>query len=132
VDQTVVKCDAGTARHKERTMDLLDVRRERGVAVVAPTMKRLDASVAPAFRQAVLRLVEGGDTRLVLDLAGLEFLDSSGLGAMVSILKALGSRGALGVAGAQGAVLSLFQLTRMDKVFVLAATRDEAIARLAG
>ena len=72
-------------------MDLLEVRRERDVAVVAPKVRRLDASVAPAFRQAVLQLVEGGDTRVVLDLARLEFLDSSGLGAMVSILKALGT-----------------------------------------
>jgi anti-sigma B factor antagonist len=113
-------------------MDLLAVTRESGVTVLAPTVRRLDASVAPAFRQAVLQLVEAGDTRLVLDLRGLEFLDSSGLGSMVSILKALGPRGALAVCGAQGAVLSLFQLTRMDKVFTLLGDRAEAVARLAG
>lgn len=113
-------------------MDLLAVTHERDVAVLAPTARRLDASVAPAFRQAVLQVVAQGHTRLVLDLATVEFLDSSGLGAMVSILKALGSRGAFAVAGAQGAVLSLFQLTRMDKVFVLAPSADEAVARLAG
>jgi anti-sigma B factor antagonist len=113
-------------------MDLLAVTRDRGVTVVAPAVQRLDASVAPAFRQAVLQLVEGGDTRLVLDLAGLEFLDSSGLGAMVSILKALGNRGALAVCGVRGAVLSLFQLTRMDKVFTILDGRDDAVARLAG
>ena len=113
-------------------MELLEVRRERGVAVVAPTVGRLDASVAPAFRQAVLKLVEGGETRLVLDLARLEFLDSSGLGAMVSILKALGSKGSLAVTGVHGAVQSLFQLTRMDKVFVIAASADEAVARMGG
>ena len=113
-------------------MDLLAVSRERGIAVVAPAVKRLDASVAPAFRQAVLQLVEAGDTRLVLDLGGLEFLDSSGLGAMVALLKGLGSRGALVVCGVHGAVRSLFQLTRMDKVFVIVAGRDEAVARLAG
>jgi anti-sigma B factor antagonist len=113
-------------------MDLLAVSRERGIAVVAPAVKRLDAAVAPAFRQAVLQLVEAGDTRLVLDLAGLEFLDSSGLGAMVAILKALGSRGALVVCGVHGAVQSLFQLTRMDKVFVIVPGREEAVTRLAG
>jgi anti-sigma B factor antagonist len=112
-------------------MDVMAVSREREVAVVAPTGKRLDAAVAPAFRQAVLALIEGGERRLVLDLAGLEFLDSSGLGAIVSILKALGSRGALAVCGLHGAVLSLFQLTRMDKVFVITASREEALARLA-
>jgi anti-sigma B factor antagonist len=113
-------------------MELLAVSRERGIAVVAPAVKRLDASIAPAFRQAVLQLVEAGDTRLALDLAGLEFLDSSGLGAMVAVLKALGSRGALVVCGLHGAVQSLFQLTRMDKVFVIVPGRDEAVTRLAG
>jgi anti-sigma B factor antagonist len=113
-------------------MDMLSVSRERGVAVAAPTIKRLDASVAPAFKQAVVQLIEGGDTRLALDLAGVEFLDSSGLGAMVSILKALGPRGAVAVCNVKGAVLSLFQLTRMDKVFTIVATREDAVARLAG
>ncbi|HEX7892163.1 MAG TPA: STAS domain-containing protein [Ramlibacter sp.] len=112
-------------------MELVGVSRERGVAVVAPTVKRLDASVAPAFKQAVVQLVEGGDTRIVLDLAGVEFLDSSGLGAMVSILKNVGNRGAVAVCNARGAVQSLFQLTRMDKVFSMHGNREDAIARLA-
>lgn len=113
-------------------MDMLAVEREGGVTVVAPTVKRLDASVAPAFKQAVVALVEGGDTRLVLDLAGVDFLDSSGLGAIVSILKALGQRGSLVVCNARGGVLALFQLTRMDKVFALLPSRAEAVARQAG
>jgi anti-sigma B factor antagonist len=113
-------------------MEMLAVSREQGVAVVAPTMKRLDATVAPAFKQAVVDVLAGGDRRLVLDLAGVEFLDSSGLGAMVSILKALGSGGAVAVCNARGAVLSLFQLTRMDKVFAILPSRAEAVARLAG
>ena len=112
-------------------MDMLAVTRERGVTVVAPTMKRLDASVAPAFKQAVVQAVEGADKRLVLDLAAVEFLDSSGLGAMVSILKALGTQGSVAVCNARGAVQSLFQLTRMDKVFTLLPSRQEAVDRLA-
>jgi anti-sigma B factor antagonist len=112
-------------------MDLLAVDRERGVTVIAPTAKRLDASVAPAFKQAVVALIEQGDTRLVLDLGGVAFLDSSGLGAMVSILKAMGSRGTVAICNVQGAAHSLFQLTRMDKVFTLLPTREDAVARLA-
>jgi anti-sigma B factor antagonist len=112
-------------------MEMLSVQRERGVAVVTPNIKRLDASVAPAFKQAVVDLVQAGDTRLVLDLGGLEFLDSSGLGAMVSILKALGATGSVAVCNVKGAVLSLFKLTRMDKVFTIVASREDAVARLA-
>lgn len=111
---------------------MLDVQRERGVTLIAPTARRLDATVAPAFRQEVVQLVEAGDTRLVLDLGGVEFLDSSGLGAMVSILKALGQRGTVLVCNVKGSVQALFQLTRMDKVFTILPSRAEALARLAG
>ena len=111
-------------------MELIDIHREGDVPVVVPRMKRLDASVAPAFKQQVVQLVQGGERRLVLDLAGVDFLDSSGLGALVSILKALGNQGTMAVCGARGGVLSLFKLTRMDKVFTIHADRQEALARM--
>jgi anti-sigma B factor antagonist len=111
-------------------MDLIDIRREGAVPVVVPRVKRLDASVAPAFKQQVVQLVEAGERRLVVDLGDVIFLDSSGLGALVSILKALGSQGAMAVCGARGGVLSLFKLTRMDKVFSIESDRQAAIARL--
>ena len=113
-------------------MELVSVTEENGVVVVTPTVRRLDASVAPAFKQAVVAVIVGGKQRLVLDLVGVEFIDSSGLGAMVSILKALGGKGAVGLCGASGAVLALFKLTRMDKVFTLFATRAEAVAGIGG
>jgi len=110
----------------------LQVSHEEGIAVVTPPVKRLDAAVAPAFKQQVVALVQGGEKRLVVDLSGVDFLDSSGLGALVSVLKALGGQGALAVCGAKGSVLSLFKLTRMDKVFAIEDTRANAIRRLAG
>lgn len=113
-------------------MEKLLIDRQAGVTLIAPGVKRLDASAAPAFKQEVVRLVEAGDTRLVLDLSGVSFLDSSGLGAMVSVLKALGQRGTLVVCGVSGAVLALFQLTRMDKVFQIVGSREDALARLGG
>lgn len=111
-------------------MELIEVVREGAIPIVVPTVKRLDASVAPAFKQAVVKVVEAGERRILLDLSGVDFLDSSGLGAMVSILKALGTQGTLAVCGAKGAVSSLFKLTRMDKVFSVHADRAEALARL--
>lgn len=111
-------------------MDLIDVDRSAAVPVVVPRLRRLDASAAPAFKQAVVQLVQGGERRLVLDLSGVDFLDSSGLGALVSILKALGTQGSLAVCGARGPVLALFKLTRMDKVFAIHTDRAEALARL--
>lgn len=113
-------------------MQLITVAQEGDVTVVTPAVRRLDASVAPAFKQQVVAALESGPKRLLLDLAGLDFLDSSGLGAMVSILKALGSQGAMAVCGAHGSVLALFKLTRMDKVFPLHADRAQALAQFRG
>jgi anti-sigma B factor antagonist len=113
-------------------MDLIDIHREGTLPVVVPRVRRLDASVAPAFKAQVVDLVEAGERRLVVDLAGVDFLDSSGLGALVSILKALGNQGAMAVCGPRGSVLSLFKLTRMDKVFAIDPDRQAAIARLGG
>ena len=113
-------------------MELMDVNKVGQVAVVAPRIKRLDASAAPSFKQAVLDVIASGESRLVLDLEMVAFIDSSGLGAMVSILKALGGRGAIAVCNASVGVQSLFRLTRMDKVFSIVPGRDEAVAKVAG
>jgi anti-sigma B factor antagonist len=112
-------------------MEMISVDKEQEVAIVKPTMKRLDGTVAPAFKQAVQQVVQRGEKRLVLDLANVEFMDSSGLGALVSVLKALGGTGSLAVCNVRGGVLSLFKLTRMDKVFAIVGTREDAVKRAA-
>jgi anti-sigma B factor antagonist len=100
------------------------------VLVVRVAEKRVDASKAPAFKEGMTRCIEGGQSQLVLDLSNVDFVDSSGLGAIVSCLKQLGPRGNLAIAGAKGAVSRLFTLTRMDKVFTLYDTVDSAVEKL--
>lgn len=56
----------------------------------------------------------------------VEFMDSSSLGTMVGILKMVGGKGDLMISGAQGIVADLFKLTRMDRVFRMTASVDEA------
>ncbi|HEY8381155.1 MAG TPA: STAS domain-containing protein [Microvirga sp.] len=110
-------------------MKLTDEQRG-GVLVVRVDETRVDASKAPLFKDEMARRIEAGHTQIVLDLSGVDFIDSSGLGAIVSCLKRLGPRGNMAVAGAKGAVSRLFALTRMDKVFALEETVDGALGRL--
>jgi len=100
------------------------------VLVVRVAEKRVDASKAPAFKEEMTKCIDSGHNQLVLDLSSVDFVDSSGLGAIVSCLKRLGPRGSLAVAGAQGAVSRLFTLTRMDKVFSLYDNVDVAVEKL--
>jgi anti-sigma B factor antagonist len=108
-------------------MNLVDEARE-DVLVVRVQDTRIDASRAPVFKDEITKRVEARRTKLVLDLTLVEFIDSVGLGALVSCFKRMGGRGKLVIVGAKGAVSRLFSLTRMDRVFPLYPTVDEAVA----
>lgn len=110
----------------------LQVIEQGNATIIVPTVRRLDAAVAPAFKQDVVARVQAGASHLVVDLDQVDFVDSSGLGALVSILKSLGGRGSVAVCNVKGPVLNLFKLTRMDKVFTIVGTRAEALARVGG
>ena len=97
------------------------------VQIEAP---RLTASNSPAIRQAVFDVIAAGDTRLVLDLTKVVFVDSTGLGALVGILKQVGNRGELSICGIQSPVQQMFKLTRMDRVFRIFPDADAARAAL--
>jgi anti-sigma B factor antagonist len=106
-------------------------RRTEGSVVVAKARDtRVDARLAAEFKQSLLALTSGEHPRIALDLSDVEFLDSSGLGAIVAARKELGGRGDLVIVGAKPAVANLFRLTRMDKVFRMFPAAAEAVAAL--
>jgi anti-sigma B factor antagonist len=102
------------------------------ILVVTPLDKRLDASSAVDFKGKMVDWINRGHRRIVLDLSLVDFVDSSGLGTIVSCLKTLGEGGDLVISGIKDAVLSLFQLTRMNRVFQIFPTPDAAIKGLTG
>ena len=100
-------------------MDLLSSSQEGDISIVVLNEGRLDASIAPQFITQMEQLIDKGNNQLVLDVSKVDFMDSSSLGALVGVLKRLGSDGKMVVVGASGIVLELFRLTRMDKIFTL-------------
>ena len=91
---------------------------------------RLGADLANDFKEAVGKHVEQANAGLVIDLSELTFMDSSGLGALVSLLKIGDKNRGIAIAGPQEAVQALFRLTRMDKVFRIYPTLDGAVDAL--
>ena len=100
------------------------------VIVVKVHTKRLDAYLAPEFKAKLVHLVQSGHERIVMDMAALEFIDSSGLGALIAGLKALGGRGEIVLCGITPRLLSLFQLTHVDKLFHIFDNVEEAVYEL--
>jgi anti-sigma B factor antagonist len=97
----------------------LDITQSGTDTIVAVHAPRLDASFAPQFKTDMMEIVNGGARRIVLDMRAVKLIDSSGLGTLVSILKALNGQGSIVIRGASPTVLGLFKLTRMDRVFTI-------------
>lgn len=94
------------------------VTHSHGDTVVASVKEsRIDAASAVKFKDAMQAIGRGPGDRVILDLASVEFLDSSGLGAVVAVMKAYAPSKTLELAGLGPVVEKVFRLTRMDKVF---------------
>jgi anti-sigma B factor antagonist len=88
----------------------------------------LDVASAPTLRERLIDLVSGGSHLLVLDLEGLDFLDSTGLGAIISALKRARTNGGdLRLVCTQSRIRRLFEITALDKAFPLFPSLDDAI-----
>ncbi len=91
---------------------------------------RIDAAVAIQFKDKVKELSQGSEGRVVLDMDEVNFLDSSGLGAVVAAMKQLGQSRKLELASLTPTVQQVFRLTRMDSVFKIHATAESAMRGL--
>lgn len=92
---------------------------------------RITADESSQVKEQVLKCVNNGHRLVVVDLSEVTFIDSSGLGALISSLKMVGQEGALAISGARSSVITTFKLTRMDRVFRMYNTTEEAVGALA-
>ncbi len=96
--------------------------------IVTVNTDRIDAAMAIKFKEDMREQTGTGADRVILDLSHVDFIDSSGLGAIVAAMKQLGESRRLDLAGLTPTVDKVFRLTRMDTVFQLYPSLDDALA----
>lgn len=106
-------------------MDLtLETRDADGVTVIA-VAGEIDVYTAPKLRDRITELVGEGTYHLVIDMEGVEFLDSTGLGVLVGGLKKVRAHdGSLQLVCNQDRLLKIFRITGLAKVFTIHASAD--------
>ncbi len=107
-----------------------EITKHDNLSVISVNDKRLDAEIAVTFKNTVVSHIDEGNFLIVIDLDKVEFIDSSGLGAIVTCLKHLGRRGDIVISGVKKSVMPLFELTRMDKVFKIFTDTNSALEEL--
>src|SRR4051794_9882086 len=89
----------------------------------------LDLYAAPELKRRMAEAIEGGKTRIVVDLTDAAFMDSTALGVLIGALKRLRLReGTLAVASDQPSILRILEVTGMDQVLEVQPTAELALA----
>ena len=107
----------------------LEVDESRTPFTILAVKGEVDVYTAPRLREKLVELVSQGKLKVVVDLEGVDFLDSTGLGVLVGGLKRLRSHeGDLYLVCTQQRILKVFEITGLTKVFEIHESVDAAVA----
>ncbi len=101
--------------------------KENGIDIVTIT-GRLVAADAPEARESLKGIVEAGTGKLIVDLSGVSFIDSSGLSVLISAFKLIRAKGGrMLLSGISKNVQTLLELTRLSEIFEMYASTEAAL-----
>jgi anti-sigma B factor antagonist len=102
---------------------------KKGETQVFELSGSLDLATAPTVRAALVEAAEHGSHRIIVDLNRVEFLDSTGLGALIGAHRRSKEQGGeVSLTVPEGQILRLLRITGLLKVFGVYATLDDALA----
>ena len=105
------------------------VRKDPKGAVVISVAGQLIVGNRHELKQKVMDALDVGERKIVIDFTNTGYIDSSGLGALVSLSKKVRDQGGeLKLAGLNEDLRTLFELTKLDTLFTIADTPEQALA----
>jgi anti-sigma B factor antagonist len=118
--------------HESTVAFRVDEERARGGIVVLALHGEADLHAAPLLRTRLDGAIDAGAPGIVVDLSDVPFLDSMALGVLVAGMKRLrATRRQLRLVAPRAEVRRLLELTLLDRVLAVDASRDEAVALVA-
>ena len=107
-------------------MDLIHARQGEYL-IVAVNAARIDASAALGFKDS-MNAIDESNSKILLNLGQVEFIESSVLGSVISVMKHLGKGCKMDLCALTPTVEKVFRLTRMGSIFAIYATLDQAVS----
>lgn len=104
----------------------MDLEEKYNWSIIQIKEERLDVKSVPEFRELVAPFIVD-NARVILDLSNTQFIDSTGIGALLQFMKALDQTdGVLKLCGIQDQVDAMFKLVHMQNIFVICSSIEEA------
>ena len=106
----------------------IDVEHREGYAILSP-QGEIDFATGPQLKDAITETLVGGDVNLIIDLLAVDFIESTGLGALIGgRRRAYALKGSLSLVCTEQQMLKIFRITGLDKVFTIHDTVDAAVS----
>ncbi len=112
-------------------MDIIHITKEKDIVLASfdKEVKKFNALITEEVKQELLVLFENPNTKLILDLSGINYVDSSGFGVFLSLMKkANNNYGGFKICNANQDVKELFQLLQLHNVFEIFENQEDCIA----
>ena len=107
----------------------IDVERRAAFTVLRP-QGEIDFATGPRLKESITETLVAGEVHLVVDLLGVDFIESTGLGALIGgRRRAEALNGSLSLVCGEEQLLEVFRITGLDKVFAIYASVEDAVAR---
>lgn len=101
----------------------------KGALTICRVDGEIDITSSPGMKKAFDKLIATKAPKMVIELSQVTYIDSSGLATLVEILKGMRSYGGkMRLAGMSPKIKSLFEITKLDKLFEIMASEEEAVA----
>ena len=114
---------------EQNPRSLIDAVRKIGEDIVVDVSGEIDLECSSDFQSELLKVLDEKPRKLVINFAGVTYMDSSGIASLVKLLSHVRRTGmGLAFACVGGKVKNIFEITRLDKVFDIYATEEEALA----
>lgn len=109
----------------------VDTRKPREDVTVIALAGEVDVYTSPKVKQEIVNLLNAGTNKMIVDLTGVEYLDSTGLGVLIGGLKRARERdGDLKLICDNVRILRIFEITGLTKIFDIYRSEPEALEKL--
>ena len=105
--------------------------REAGGYTILVLRGEVDVYTAPQFREAIDKILTPGQLHLIVDMSGISYIDSSGLGILLSAIKRVRPKGGtVNLVGCNSAIDRVLRITNLNTVFNVVDTIDQVFAAI--
>jgi anti-anti-sigma factor len=107
---------------------MINIEKKDKIEIISFSVNNINALITEEIKDEILKVINNSNSKIIIDLKGIEYIDSSGFGCFLSVMRAARSNyGVLKFANAEQKVMELFHILHLDTVFQIFDDIDSCV-----